>query len=90
MTRADIVNQIHEKIGIEKIAAQAIVEELMNSIKEHMAEGENIYLRGFGTFSVVERKEKPGRIISNNTSIIIPAHKIPKFKPNKEFKGMIK
>ena len=55
-----------------------------------MAEGENVYLRGFGTFGVIERKEKLGRNISKNTSVVIPAHKIPKFKPSKEFLGMIK
>ena len=68
----------------------AIVEEIMETIKSNMAEGENVYLRGFGTFGVIERKEKLGRNISKNTSVVIPAHKIPKFKPSKEFLGMIK
>ena len=90
MTKAEIVARINEKTGIEKVAVMAIVEEVMASIKEHMANGENVYLRGFGTFHIVERKEKIGRNISKNTSVVIPAHKIPRFKPAKEFMGMIK
>ena len=90
MTKAEIVSQITEKTGIEKVAVTAIVEEIMESIKSNMAKGENVYLRGFGTFGVIERKEKLGRNISKNTSVVIPAHKIPKFKPSKEFLKMIK
>ena len=90
MTKAEIVSQITEKTGIEKVAVTAIVEEIMESIKSNMAEGENVYLRGFGTFGVIERKEKLGRNISKNTTVVIPAHKIPKFKPSKEFLKMIK
>ena len=90
MTKAEIVNRINEKTGIEKVAVMAIVEEVMACIKENMANGENVYLRGFGTFHIVERKEKIGRNISKNTSVVIPAHKIPRFKPSKEFMGMIK
>ena len=90
MTKAEIVSQITEKTGIEKVAVTAIVEEIMESIKSNMANGENVYLRGFGTFGVIERKEKLGRNISKNTTVVIPAHKIPKFKPSKEFLKMIK
>ena len=90
MTKAEIVTRINEKTGIEKVAVMAIVEEVMASIKENMANGENVYLRGFGTFHIIERKEKLGRNISKNTSVVIPAHKIPKFKPSKEFLKMIK
>ena len=89
MTKAEIVSQITEKTGIEKVAVTAIVEEIMESIKSNMANGENVYLRGFGTFGVIERKEKLGRNISKNTTVVIPAHKIPKFKPSKEFKSKI-
>lgn len=90
MTKAEIVSQITEKTGIEKVAVTAIVEEIMETIKANMAEGDNVYLRGFGTFHIIERKEKLGRNISKNTSVVIPAHKIPKFKPSKEFLKMIK
>lgn len=90
MTKAEIVNRINEKTGIEKVAVTAIVEEIMESIRTNMAEGDNVYLRGFGTFHIIERKEKLGRNISKNTTVVIPAHKIPKFKPSKEFLKMIK
>ena len=90
MTKAEIVTRINEKTGIEKVAVIAIVEELMTSVRENMSNGENVYLRGFGTFHIIERKEKIGRNISKNTSVVIPAHKIPKFKPAKEFKATIK
>lgn len=90
MTKAEIVSKITEKTGIEKVAVTAIVEEIMESIRTNMAEGYNVYLRGFGTFHIIERKEKVGRNISKNTSVVIPAHKIPKFKPSKEFLGMVK
>lgn len=90
MTKAEIVNRINQRTGIEKVAVSVAVESLMETIKENMAKGENIYLRGFGTFEIIERKEKIGRNISKNTSVVVPAHKIPRFKPSKEFKGMIK
>ena len=75
MTKAEIVAQIAQKTGIEKVAIQATVEEFMNVVKESLAEGENVYLRGFGSFIIKKRAEKTGRNISKNTTIIIPAHK---------------
>lgn len=90
MTKAELVSLINERTGIEKVAISVTVESLMETIKENMAKGENIYLRGFGTYEIIERKEKVGRNIGKGTSVVIPAHKVPKFKPCKEFKGMIK
>ncbi len=90
MTKADIVKKLHEKIGVEKDAAQVIVEEFMSVVKESLTSGENVYLRGFGTFEVVRREEKTGQNITKGTSITIPAHYTPKFKPCKEFKDMLK
>jgi DNA-binding protein HU-beta len=90
MTKADIVNEIAEKTGIEKIAVQASVESFMKVIRNHMSEGKNIYLRGFGSFIVKKRAEKTGRNISKNTTIIIPAHYIPSFKPAKTFAEKVK
>lgn len=85
MTKAEIVAQIAQKTGIEKVAIMATVEEFMNVVKEALAEDENVYLRGFGSFVVKKRAEKTGRNISKNQSIIIPAHNIPSFKPAKTF-----
>ncbi|MCB9224935.1 MAG: integration host factor subunit beta [Crocinitomicaceae bacterium] len=85
MTKADIVAEISDKTGIEKVAVQATVEAFMDSVKNSLADGHNVYLRGFGSFIIKERAEKTGRNISKNQSIIIPAHNIPAFKPAKTF-----
>lgn len=85
MTKADIVNEISNKTGIEKVAVQATVEAFMEAIKTSMVNGDNVYLRGFGSFTIKKRAEKTGRNISKNTTIIIPAHNIPSFKPAKTF-----
>src|ERR1700745_3739695 len=90
MTKADIINDIAEKTGIEKVAVQASVEAFMKSVRTSMVNGENVYLRGFGSFIVKKRAEKTGRNISKNTTIIIPAHYIPAFKPAKIFADKVK
>lgn len=85
MTKADIVAEIAEKTGIEKIDVQTTVEAFMSEVKSALETGENVYLRGFGSFIIKERAKKTGRNISRNTTIIIPAHNIPAFKPAKVF-----
>ncbi|NCC72289.1 MAG: integration host factor subunit beta [Sphingobacteriia bacterium] len=90
MTKADIVNEIATKTGIEKVSVQATVEAFMETIKQSMVNGENVYLRGFGSFTIKKRAEKTGRNISKNTTIIIPAHNIPSFKPAKTFVNEVK
>jgi DNA-binding protein HU-beta len=90
MTKADIVNQIAESTGVEKIAVQNTVEAFMEVVKNSMSKGENVYLRGFGSFIIKKRAAKTGRNISKNQSILIPAHNIPAFKPAKTFVNKIK
>ncbi|MFA4852017.1 MAG: HU family DNA-binding protein [Bacteroidales bacterium] len=90
MTKAEIVASIANKIGVEKVAVQATVESFMNAIKVSLSEGKNVYLRGFGSFIIKKRAEKTGRNISKNTTVIIPAHKIPSFKPAKIFMNEVK
>ena len=90
MTKADIIADIAEKTGIEKIVVQATVEAFMTSVKVSLVKGTNVYLRGFGSFIVKKRAEKTGRNISKNTTIIIPAHNIPAFKPAKTFVDKVK
>ena len=90
MTKAEIVAEIAQKTGIEKVAIQATVEEFMGVVKESLSRGENVYLRGFGSFIIKKRAEKTGRNISKNTTIIIPAHNIPAFKPAKTFVNEVK
>ncbi len=90
MTKQEIVNDISKKTGIEKITAMATIEALMGIVKKSMTQGKNVYLRGFGTFSVVKRAKKTARNISKNTTLIIPEHFIPKFKPSREFVQKVK
>jgi DNA-binding protein HU-beta len=90
MTKAEVVNEIAEKTGVEKVAVQAAVETFMKVIKNSLAKGDNVYLRGFGSFVVKRRAEKTGRNISKNTTVIIPAHNIPAFKPAKTFVDRVK
>ena len=89
MTKADIVNQIAKSTGVEKIQVQAIVEAFMDSVKAAMAKGQNVYLRGFGSFIIKKRAMKVARNISKNTTITIPEHNIPAFKPSKTFSNEI-
>ena len=90
MTKADIVNEISKNTGIEKVTVQKTVEAFMETVKDSLEEGKNVYLRGFGSFVVKRRAEKTARNISKNTTIIIPAHNIPSFKPAKTFVSKVK
>tara|TARA_B110000046_G_scaffold158766_1_gene170929 strand:- start:292 stop:582 length:291 start_codon:yes stop_codon:yes gene_type:complete len=90
MTKAEIVAGIAEETGLEKSEALRAVEAFMESIKRSLSGGRNVYLRGFGSFIVKERAQKTGRNISKNTTIIIPAHNIPSFKPSKVFVDEVK
>lgn len=86
MTKAEIVTEIAKQTGIEKAAVLNVVEKLMEVIKDSLAHGENVYLRGFGSFTVKKRAAKTARNISKNTTLIIPEHNIPSFKPANCFK----
>lgn len=90
MTKADIVNEISKNTGIEKITVQKTVEAFMEAVKDSMVSNKNVYLRGFGSFIVKKRAKKTARNISKNTTIIIPAHNIPSFKPAKSFVSKVK
>ncbi len=90
MTKADIVNEISKKTGIEKITVQKTVESFMDTVKQSLEEGNNVYLRGFGSFILKKRAEKTARNISKNTTIVIPEHFIPFFKPAKTFMDKVK
>ena len=86
MTKADIINGIASSTGISKKDVSAVVESFMDAIKNSMFEKkENVYLRGFGSFIIKHRAEKTARNISKNTTITIPAHNFPSFKPAKTF-----
>ncbi|MDA0779371.1 MAG: integration host factor subunit beta [Bacteroidetes bacterium] len=90
MTKADIVTNISNKLGVEKNDAQEIVNHFMKEVRGALESGENVYLRGFGSFVIKTRKAKKGRNISKNVTIDIPAHNIPSFKPSKDFLDEVK
>lgn len=90
MTKAEILSRIIEQTGVEQETALAVVESFMEQIKNALTDGENVYLRDFGTFLIKQRAAKTARNISTNTTIIVPAHSIPAFKPSKEFASKIK
>ncbi len=90
MTKADVITEIADKTGIDKADVQATVEAFFTVVKNSMAEGENIYVRGFGSFVNKKRAQKIARNISKNTAIVIEAHHVPSFKPSKIFTEKIK
>ncbi len=90
MTKADIVNEIAKSTGVDKATVLNVVEAMMETIKVSLVKEENVYLRGFGSFVVKKRAQKTARNISKNTTIIIPAHNIPSFKPAKSFMMEVK
>ena len=90
MTKAELVSKISINTGVEKTTTMAVVESMMNEIKNTISENESIFLRGFGTFKAKKRAKKTGRNIKKNTTIIIPEHHIPAFKPAKSFVKEVK
>ena len=90
MTKAEVILEISQKTGIDKTDVSASLEGFFAVVKNSLASGENVYIRGFGSFIIKHRKEKVGRIISKNESIVIPAHYVPSFKPAKVFVEKVK
>ena len=89
MTKADIVNEIAKSTGIDKAAVLETVEKFMDVVKDSLANGENVYLRGFGTFNLKKRAAKTARNITKKETIIVPEHYIPAFKPCPEFQSRV-
>ena len=90
MTKADIVAAIAKQTGVEKTVVSSVVEAFMENVKGSMIAGEDVFLRGFGSFIINQRAEKTARNISKNTTIVIPAHNVPAFKPAKSFAAEVK
>ncbi|MEK9957458.1 MAG: HU family DNA-binding protein [Flavobacteriaceae bacterium] len=90
MTKADIVANVADQLGIDKTDVQATIEKFMKEVKTSLEKGENVYLRGFGSFVIKTRAPKTGRNISKNVAVKIPAHNIPAFKPAKIFVQSVK
>ena len=85
MRKADLVSKISEETGVNKVDVLVSLESFFKEVKDALESGENVYLRGFGSFIVKKRAEKTARNIKKNTTIKIPAHNIPAFKPSKFF-----
>ena len=90
MTKAELTKEISLKTGTDKKEALQIIECLMETIKTSMTNGEEVFLRGFGSFVIKRRAEKTARDISKNTTIVVPAHDVPMFRPAKEFLEKLK
>jgi len=90
MRKADLITEISDKTGIPKVDVLVTLETMFKSIKNNLAAGENIYIRGFGSFIIKKRAAKIGRNIKKNIAVEIPEHFIPAFKPAKEFMLEIK
>lgn len=89
MTKAEIANEVAKSTGIDKATAVTVIEQFMTVVKDSLSHGENVYLRGFGSFIIKRRAEKTARNISKNTTLIVPAHNIPAFKPAPAFKDEV-
>lgn len=90
MRKADLVSKIAENTGVAKVDVLVTVEALFKEIRESLTNGENVYVRGFGSFVVKRRAQKVGRNIQQNTSVVIPEHYIPSFRPSKTFTDKVK
>jgi DNA-binding protein HU-beta len=90
VTKAEVITEIAQKTGVDKADVASSVEAFFKVIKNSLTEGENVYVRGFGSFIVKKRARKVARIISKNTAIIIDEHYIPSFKPAKTFVEKVK
>lgn len=90
MTKADVIREISSKTGLERKDVSNVLETMMVTIKDSLANGEEVFMRGFGSFIIKERAQKTARNISKNVTVIVPAHNIPAFKPAKEFMELVK
>lgn len=90
MTKAEIVKEIAKSTGIEQAVVTEVVEGFMEQVKLSLIREEGVFLRGFGTFLVKRRAEKTARNITKNTTMIIPEHNIPAFKPSPDFASKIR
>ncbi len=90
MRKADIVNIVTDKTGVQKVDVLVVLETFFEEVKDTLSSGENVYVRGFGSFVIKKRAKKVGRNIKNKTAVQIPEHYIPSFKPAKNFMEEVK
>ncbi|HEX9911976.1 MAG TPA: HU family DNA-binding protein [candidate division Zixibacteria bacterium] len=89
MTKADLVEKIAEKTGLTRTDVAVIVDGFLDAIKLAMKEGNNIEIRGFGTFKIKPRKARKARNPRTGEEVPVPDRKVPVFKPSNEFKELI-
>ena len=90
MTKAELVNELAITTGYDKTTIGVIVEAFMSGVKKNLVEGENIYLRGFGTFTTRKRKEKVARNIGKHMTVVVPEHRVAIFKPAAQFAAEVR
>ncbi len=90
MTKADLIANISKRTGIERALVGTVVEAYMDEVKKNLLSGEEVHMRGFGSFLIKHRAQKTGRLLSKNTTVIIPAHDAPVFKPAEAFVDQMK
>jgi len=90
VTKAEVIAEISQRTGIDRADVSLSLEAFFSVVKNSLSDGENVYVRGFGSFIVKHRKEKVGRIISEGKPVVIPAHNVPAFKPAKVFVEKVK
>ena len=90
MIKSDVISQIAKKTGFEKRDVKEVIEMYFDVVKDSLVSGDNVYFRGFGSFILKKRARKIGRNITKNTSIVVPEHYIPFFKPSKSFSNRVK
>lgn len=90
MIKADIINEVAVQTGFDKATVRVIFEAITANVKQSLADGENVYLRGFGSFVTKSRAAKMARNITTNSTVKVPAHRVPYFKPAAEFKAMVR
>jgi DNA-binding protein HU-beta len=90
MTKQDVINQVSERTGLDSLTSRSIIESFFEVVKDALIEGEPIYVRTFGSFILKERAQKVGRNISQNTAVTIAAHRVPAFKPSRDFTDQVR
>ena len=89
MTKAELVSEIAMRTGLDKRTVSTVVENFTKGIKDNLSQGNEVFIRGFGSFVIKPRKERIARDILNRTSVYVPAHCVPDFKPAKEFNAAV-
>ncbi len=89
MNKSELIEQISYDTDLTKADVSRVLESMIDTVRRSVKKGEDVKLTGFGTFTRVRRKTRMGRNPQTGEEIKIPAARVPKFKPGKEFKEML-